>query len=572
MTFKRLLTYFKPYKNKLILIISITLTSAIISIFTPKLLGDFITSIYESIKDNTSIQTKYLIIVLITLSLLYLFNIVLSYLENLLIGNLGQKIIHKLKKETNEKLSKLPISYYDTHSKGELLSRFNNDIETITTIYTFTIPKTINYISTFLGTLIMMFYIDPILTFITLLSLPIIALFTKLLLKLSKKKREQYLQKIGYLNSIITESYLNQEIISLFNNDSLMSENFRKLNKDLSKTHMKATITTGFLIPFITLINYLTYLLILVLGAKHVFEGRLKFGEIQSLIQYTKQLGTPINSFSSLLGQIQTSLLAAKRVFEILDEKEDIKNTSNVTISSIDKIEFKNIFFSYNAQPFIENLNLSFNKGEKIAIIGETGSGKSTIINLLMDFYKINNGEILINDKNLYEYNQKDYYKQISLVPQNMWLLNDTIENNLKYANFDVLEEELLNTCKSTNCLEIINKMPNSLKEIICENTQNISEGEKQLLTITRALLKNHSLLILDEATSYIDSKSETLIQNAINNNYENKITIIVAHRLSTIINADKILVMKNGKIIESGTHDSLYKEKGEYFRLLQAL
>ena len=572
MTFKRLLTYFKPYKNKLILIISITLTSAIISIFTPKLLGDFITSIYESIKDNTSIQTKYLIIVLITLSLLYLFNIVLSYLENLLIGNLGQKIIHKLKKETNEKLSKLPISYYDTHSKGELLSRFNNDIETITTIYTFTIPKTINYIATFLGTLIMMFYIDPILTFITLLSLPIIALFTKLLLKLSKKKREQYLQKIGYLNSIITESYLNQEIISLFNNDSLMSENFRKLNKDLSKTHMKATITTGFLIPFITLINYLTYLLILVLGAKHVFEGRLKFGEIQSLIQYTKQLGTPINSFSSLLGQIQTSLLAAKRVFEILDEKEDIKNTSNVTISSIDKIEFKNIFFSYNDQPFIENLNLSFNRGEKIAIIGETGSGKSTIINLLMDFYKINNGEILINDKNLYEYNQKDYYKQISLVPQNMWLLNDTIENNLKYANFDVLEEELLNTCKSTNCLEIINKMPNSLKEIICENTQNISEGEKQLLTITRALLKNHSLLILDEATSYIDSKSETLIQNAINNNYENKITIIVAHRLSTIINADKILVMKNGKIIESGTHDSLYKEKGEYFRLLQAL
>ena len=572
MTFKRLLTYFKPYKNKLILIISITLTSAIISIFTPKLLGDFITSIYESIKDNTSIQTKYLIIVLTTLSLLYLFNIVLSYLENLLIGNLGQKIIHKLKKETNEKLSKLPISYYDTHSKGELLSRFNNDIETITTIYTFTIPKTINYIATFLGTLIMMFYIDPILTFITLLSLPIIALFTKLLLKLSKKKREQYLQKIGYLNSIITESYLNQEIISLFNNDSLMSENFRKLNKDLSKTHMKATITTGFLTPFITLINYLTYLLILALGAKHVFEGRLKFGEIQSLIQYTKQLGTPINSFSSLLGQIQTSLLAAKRVFEILDEKEDIKSTSNVTISSIDKIEFKNIFFSYNDQPFIENLNLSFNRGEKIAIIGETGSGKSTIINLLMDFYKINNGEILINDKNLYEYNQKDYYKQISLVPQNMWLLNDTIENNLKYANFDVLEEELLNTCKSTNCLEIINKMPNSLKEIICENTQNISEGEKQLLTITRALLKNHSLLILDEATSYIDSKSETLIQNAINNNYENKITIIIAHRLSTIINADKILVMKNGKIIESGTHDSLYKEKGEYFRLLQAL
>lgn len=572
MTFKRLFSHFKPYKVKLILIISITLISAIISIFTPKLLGDFITSIYESIKDSSSVQTKYLIIILITLSVLYLFNILLSFLENNLIGNLGQKIVHTLKDKTNQKLSKLPVSYYETHSKGELLSKFNNDIDSITTIYTVTLPKTINYIATFIGTLIMMFYIDHLLTLITLVSLPLIFLFTKLLLKLSKKKQEQYLQKIGYLNSVITESYLNMEIISLFNNDELMTDSFKKLNKELSKTNLKVTLITSLLSPFISLINYLTYLLILVLGSKHVIEGRIKFGEIQALIQYTKQLGSPINSFTSLTTQIQNSLLAAKRIFEILDEKEDEENTSSNTINPINKIEFKNVSFSYNDTPFIENLNLSINKGEKIAIVGETGSGKSTIINLLMNFYKINKGEILINGKNLYDYNLKSYYNQTSLVPQNTWLLNDTIENNLKYGNTDILEDSLAKTCKDTNFIEIINKMPNLYKEIINECTQNISEGEKQLLTITRALLKEHSLLVLDEATSYIDSKNEELIQNAINNNYENKITIIVAHRLSTIINADKILVIKNGKIIESGTHDSLYKEKGEYFKLLQAL
>ena len=432
MIFKRLLTYFKPHKKELTLILTLTIFSSLISIFTPKLLGDFISSIYESIKNNSSLETKHLILILTVLSILYLLNIIITFLENYLSGILGQKITHKLKDETNKKLSKLSSSYYDTHSKGELLSRFNNDAEAITSLYTYTLPKTLNYSITFFGTLIMMFFIDKLLTLITVFSLPIIVFSSKLLLELSKKKREQYLQKVGYLNSVITESYLNQEIISLFNNDKLITENFKKLNKDLTKTNLKAALITGFLTPIISLINYFNYLIILVLGAKHVIDGRIKFGEIQSLIQYTKQLGTPINSFSGLINQIQISILASKRIFEILDEKEEIQQFNASSVDNIQKIEFKNVTFSYSDTPFIENLNLTINKGEKVAIIGETGSGKSTIINLLMNFYKINSGEILINDRELNEYNTNDYYNQISLVPQDLWLLNDTIENNLK--------------------------------------------------------------------------------------------------------------------------------------------
>ena len=417
----------------------------------------------------------------------------------------------------------------------------------------------------------MMFYIDSILTLITLLAIPLTAISSKLLLKISKKKRNQYYQKLSYLNAIINESYINKDLISLYNNDKQMSQTFKKLNNDLAKTNIKAALITGLLTPITSLINYLIYILILILGAKHVLEGKIKFGEIQSLIQYTKQIANPINNSSSLLSQCQNSIIASQRIFAFLDEKEE-KNAGLETLNKIESIEFKNTSFSYTNTPFIENLNLKINKGEKIAIIGETGSGKSTLINLLMNFYKINYGEILINNKSIYDYNIKNYYNQISLVPQDLWLLNDTLKNNLKYSNFQTKDEEVLNACKKTNITSIINKMPEKIDTIITNNNQNISEGEKQLFTITRALLKEHSILILDEATSNVDAKTEMLIENSIKNLSKDKITIIIAHRLSTIINSDKIIVMKKGKIIEQGKHKTLYKEKGEYYKLINSL
>jgi len=331
-------------------------------------------------------------------------------------------------------------------------------------------------------------------------------------------------------------------------------------------------IATGWIItPISSLINYSVYLIVIILGAKYVLEKKLLLGDIQSLIQYTKQLSNPINSFSSLLASIQTSLIASKRVFEILDEKEDEHNGHKI-LNEIESIEFKNVSFSYTDSPLIENLNLKINKGEVVAIVGETGSGKSTIINLLMQFYKIKNGEILINNESIYNYSLNSYYDNISLIPQEPYLFTDTIENNLKYANTEANEKELENICKMTNSFEIIEKSPLKFKEYLKEDENNLSEGEKQLLIISRALLKKHNLLILDEATSNIDSKNEQLIQNALDKTSKNRTTIIIAHKISTILKADKIIVMKEGKIIEQGNHHTLYNEKGEYYNFLQAL
>lgn len=571
MTFKRLLSYLKPYKKSIIITILIVIISSIITIFVPKLTGNIISSLYNSYSTKTSYNTKYIYTTLITISIFYLISFIASYIENILMSSTCQKAINNLKNETYEKLSKLNINYYKTHQAGEIMSKINNDIEIISSLFLQTIPKITNYTITFIGILIMMFAINIKLTLITLVFLPLSLIISKLLLKLSKRKYQEYHQKYGYINSLILESYTNQETISLYNNEEHIINNFKTLNKNLSKTSIKASLITNIITPISSLINYIVYLFIIILGSKYVLEKKLLLGDIQALIQYTKQLSSPINSFSSLLASIQTSLAASERVFKLLDEEEEIHHGKE-QLNEIKSIEFKSVNFSYNNSPLIENFNLKINKGEKIAIIGETGSGKSTIIKLLMQFYKINNGDILINDKSIYNYDLTSYYKNISYISQNVWLYNDTIINNLKFANFNISEKELLNTCKHTNSYNLINNLPNKLEEIIDEDDTKLSNGEKQLLVISRALIKEHDLLIQDEATSNIDSKNEAYIQNAIDTLLNDKTVIIIAHRLSTILKADKIIVLKDGKIIESGNHTSLYNKKGEYYNYLQTL
>ena len=571
MTFKKLFKYLLPNKKLFIFSLLITICTTIISLFTPKLLGDFITEIYENITKHSNTHNDTLYKIIIILSILYILNIILTYLENYIINIISQDSINAIRNKTYKKLSKVNTEYYKNHTKGEMLSLFNNDLENVSALFTQAIPKIINYSLTFIGILIMMLIINPLLALITITSLPLLTIISKLLLKVSKKKKEQYYQKITNLNSVITECYLNQEIISIYNNDELMCQNFQNLSKDLANTNIKATLIASLLSPLATLLNYLIYLIIIVLGAKSVIEGKMKFGAIQTLIQYSKQIRTPTSNFSSLLTQIQNSLIAGERILKVLEEKEEVY-LGKEKLTDINSIQFNNVSFSYNDSPFIDNMNLKIKKGEKIAIIGETGSGKSTIINLLMQFYKVKNGSISINNKNLYNYDINSFYSQISYNPQELWLLNDTIENNLKYGNLSLSKEQITEMIKNNKFNEIVEKLPNKLNEVINENTQILSQGEKQLLTIIRTMLKSHSLIILDESTSNIDSSTEQLIEKSINNISKDKITIIIAHKLSTITNADKIIVIKEGKIIEIGNHKDLYNKKGEYYNYLQIL
>lgn len=571
MTIKRLLTYLKPYKKQLIFISITVAISTIATILSPKLIGNFISSLSSSIINNTNLNHKYLITTLTTLAIFYQINIVSSIIEHYYMNNISEQIINKLKNEANEKLSKLSQNYYDTHKKGEIIGIINNDTQAISILFTQTIPKTINYILTFIGVLIIMLTINTTISLITLIALPLVAIFSKYIIKISRKKYTEYYTKNGKLNAIIEESYQNQQIISLYNNNTQIANNFKTMNKDLSKTTLKASLISSLLTPINSIINYTIYLIVILLGSSYVLQGKLLIGDIYSLIQYTKQLGSPINGFSSLITSIQNSLIAARRIFSIIDEQEET-HIGSETIKSIDTIEFKDVSFAYNNTPILKNINFTIKKGEKIAIVGSTGSGKSTIINLLMQFYKIKDGEILINDKNIYTYNLKEYYNNISLLPQEVNLFTDTIEKNLKIANQNIKTEQLINNCNQTNCLEFINKLPNKLQETLQEDKQQLSQGEKQLLTITRAITKDYNLLILDEATSNIDSKNEKSIQNFIDNLPNDKTAIIIAHRLSTILKADKIIVLKNGEITEIGNHHTLYNNKGEYYNFFQTL
>lgn len=571
MTIKRLLSYLKPYKKGITLVISIVILSSLCTIFIPKLTGDIISSMYESILSSSSFNTKHIYTLIIIIASFYLINSISTYLETYIMSNISEKCLNTLKDETFTKLSKLSMKYYDTHQSGDIISRINNDIETISSLFIQTMPRIISYLITFIGTLVIMLTINVDLTLITLITIPFTLITTKLLVKMARNKYKQYHTKRGFLNSLIQESYTNQETISLYNNDVNISTSFKALNKDLAKTNMKALIITSFVNPLASIINYSIYFIIIILGSKYVFEKKLLLGDIQALIQYTKQISSPINNSSSLLTSIQSSLAAADRVFELLDQDEE-EHTGKLPLTEIETIEFNNVSFSYDEGPLISNFNFKINKGEKVAIIGETGSGKSTIINLLMQFYKIKEGDILINNKSIYDYNLDSYYSNISLVPQDNHLFNDSIKNNLKFANFEANHQELIKACETTNSLNIINNLPKREEEIIKEEDQKLSEGEKQLLALSRALIKKHNLLILDEATSSIDSKNEKDIQTSLDILTQNKTTIIIAHKLSTILKSDKIIVMKNGKIIESGNHASLYKEKGEYYSYLQTL
>lgn len=550
----KLKTLLKPYKKIVLCISFLVFISSIINIIIPKLIGDFL-----SLLEDANLNHQKLIIILILLSISYTINAIISYYQNYYMYTSSQQTIIKLKNQSYKKLSKIKTKYFDTHQKGEIITRINTDVDSISSLFINLIPQTINYITSFIGIIIMMLTISPLLTLLTLLIIPLNAILTKKIAKVSKKKYQQIYTKNTYLTALIEESYSHSKTIELYNNENRISNSFETLNNDLTNDKIKTSFISSIISPISSLLNYLIYLLIIIIGSYNVINNKMSLGNIYSLIQYSKQLSSPINGVTSLYTNIQNAIVSLERINNFLNEEEDTY-TGKIKLKHIDTIQFKNVTFAYNETPVLKNLNFTIHANEHIAIVGQTGSGKSTILNLLMQFYKINEGEILINDININEYDLQSYYNNISYIPQNIFFTNESIQNNLKLANSNFDNKEYEELSKSLKFKEFDS------------NLNNLANGKLQQLSIIRAILKEHNLLILDESTSNIDSKNEKDIYKLLNKKEQNKTTITIAHKLSTIINADKIIVIKNGEITQIGTHNQLIKEKGEYYSLIQNL
>lgn len=560
----------KPWRFRIFIGIILTIISSLLSIFGPKLLGDMTNSATSSFAKTGHIDWGPLGKLAIELIILYLTSGILNYIQQVLFGVLTAKYTQKLRTEILAKINRLPISYFDKHQHGDILSRMSNDVDILANSLTEELAQIINSTITIIGILIIMLSISIPLSAIALVAIPISILVTGKVMSKAQRYFASRQATLGKLNSIIEEDYSGQIIIKSNSHENESLEAFNKVNEKLSEEVKKSEFLARLAFPLTHIFTNLSYILICIVGGISVLSGRLSIGGLQAFIQYVNRFNRPITSLAELTANIQLTLAASERIFDFLNKPEELENQSEQILkTSTGTVEFKNISFSYNKdKEIIHNFSAKIEPGNKVAIVGPTGAGKTTLINLLMRFYDPDEGQILIDNiptTNLSRENVRDLF---GMVLQDTWLFSGTIEDNLRYGNPDANIEKIKQITKITNIDHVIESLPHGYKTVISEDSDNISAGEKQLLTIARAMIANPPMIILDEATSNVDTRTEELIQEAFDKLTKGKTSFVIAHRLSTIRNADLIIVLNNGKIVEQGTHDSLLKKKGFYYDL----
>ena len=556
------------YKSSYILIILFCLLAALFNSIAPYFLGYATDSVYNSVKGKLPINSEYIIKVLVIVLVCYIVNAICTYFKSYLSSELGQKIGYDLRKKIINKINKIKLSKLDLMKKGDVISKITNDVERLTDNITEIIPDLIYNVSLIIGVIIMMFVLSPLLAILTITVIPI----TYYLLSYIVKKTQVYFElnqrAIGNVNSFVEESVTNSDIIKSFNKEKYFNNKFNKESKDLALYGFKSSFYSSLAVPFNKFIGNINYVIIVGVGAIMVIRGKLRLGAIQSFIQYMKDFNRPMNTIAQVISNLQMAVASIDRVYEILDMEEEKDEGKITNFEFKDSIEFKNVTFNYvKGKDVLKNFNLKINKGEKIAIVGKTGVGKTTIVNLLMRFYDTYEGQILIDGVNIRDIKREDYRSLISMVLQDTWLFEGSIKENIVF-NKRISDEKLTSALSKSKITHMINSLPGSLSYEINEETDNMSQGEKQLLTIARALVEDRDILILDEATSNVDTRIEYLINNSMKKLMANKTSIVIAHRLSTIVNSDRIIVLKNGKIYESGTHEELMGKRGYYYKL----
>ena len=573
-TLRRLLAYLKPYRVKLIITFLAAMVSTFFSIISPKVMGQATTKLFEGFllkmknAPNASIDFKYILNIIFILIGLYIISAIFKYIQQYIMVDVAQNTVYQLRKDIDSKLSRLPLKYFDGRTHGEILSRVTNDIDLVSNTLQQSITQLITAIVTLIGIVVMMLTISPMLTLIAFVTLPLSFLVTRIIAKQSQKYFSKQQKYLGQLNGQVEEMYTGHKIVKAFNYEKQSIDKFNKVNDQLYDAGWKAQFISGIIMPLMSAIGNLGYVFITILGGISVARGTITIGNVQAFIQYSRQFTQPIVQTANIANIIQSTIAAAERVFEVLDESEQIADKKDMI--HLDKpkgnIKLEHIKFGYNTEKIlIKDMSFEVKKGQTIAIVGPTGAGKTTLVNLLMRFYEINDGKITFDSKDIRGIKRSELRSLFGMVLQDTWLFNGTIKENIAYSRENVTEEEIIHAAKMAYADHFIRTLPNSYATIINEEATNLSQGQKQLLTIARAILADPTILILDEATSSVDTRTEIHIQKAMLTLMEGRTSFVIAHRLSTIREADLILVMNEGSIVEKGAHQELLKQNGFY-------
>lgn len=579
-TLKRLMAYLKPKKWTFVVVVIFAILSTVFSIISPKIMALATDSLYDTASarfggDTTAvINFAFIGQILLILLGLYLVSMLFGYLMQYIMADVAQRTVYDMRESVNAKFARLPLKYYDGRTHGEVLSRVTNDMDNIANTLQQSMLQLITALITIVGTLVMMFSISPLLTIIALVSIPVSVAFTGFVAKRSQLYFKEQQKVLGTLNGHVEEMFTGHKEVKAFGYEDKSLNKFSKVNEELFEAGWKAQFISGIIMPMMHFINNISYVAIAVAGGIMVTRGMISIGNIQAFFQYSSQFGHPIIQTANIANIIQSTIASAERVFEVMDELEEIadKEDSEVIEKLNGAVAFEHVKFGYSDDNIlIKDMNIHVNPGQTVAIVGPTGAGKTTLVNLLMRFYDIQDGKIMVDGVDTRDMKRGDLRSLFGMVLQDTWLFKGTIRDNIAYANMDASEADIIRAAKAAHADHFIRTLPDGYDTVLNEDAGNISQGQRQLLTIARVILANPSILILDEATSSVDTRTELQIQKAMDNLMEGRTSFVIAHRLSTIKDADTILVMNEGDIIEVGNHQELLVKGGFYAGLYNA-
>jgi len=575
-TMRKLIAYLGSYNRTIVIVLLVAAVSTVFSIVGPKILGRATTKLFEGVVaqisgTGTGIDFAYISNILLITFFLYLLSAVFSYVQGYIMSGISMDIAYRLRRDIAAKINRIPLKYFDGKSQGEVLSHVTNDVDTVSQTLSQSLSQIITSVTSVIGILIMMLTISWTMTLVAILTLPLSVGVISLIVKVSQKYFKQQQDYLGHVNGHVEEMYGGHVVLKAFNGEEKSVERFDELNRTLYSSAWISQFLSHLMRPIMRFISNLGYVAVAILGGYLAIRGAITVGDIQAFIQYVRSFNQPIMQIANISNVLQQTAAAAERVFEFLAEEEEVAEATHpIKLEHVrGEVEFRNVHFGYNPEKIIINdFSALVKPGQKIAIVGPTGAGKTTMVKLLMRFYDVSSGEILVDGHNIKDFTRNDLRKIFAMVLQDTWLYNDTVRENIRYGRSDATDEEVRNAADMAYADHFIRTLPEGYKMVLNEEASNVSSGQKQLLTIARAVLADPDILILDEATSSVDTRTEILIQKAMDKLMKNRTSFIIAHRLSTIKNADIILVMRDGDIVEKGKHEELLAQKGFYAEL----